>query len=150
MRLLENPSARFEYTISDTILAGVVLSGAEVKSLRNKHGSLKGSHIKIINHEAFLLNAQINPYSFASNDQYEPKRTRKLLLKKHEILKLETQDQTKHSVLVPLSIELLHNKIKITIGIGKGRKTHEKRAVLKERAIERDIAKELKNKVRLR
>src|SRR5690554_5566258 len=78
--LLTNKKATFEYEILRTLVAGVVLTGAEVKSLRHKSGSLTGSFVKVMGDEAFLLNAQISPYKFADNREYDPKRTRKLLL----------------------------------------------------------------------
>ncbi len=113
MLLLSNKKAHTEYEIEKTLYAGVLLTGPEVKSLRNKSGSLVGSYVKIIGNEAFLLNSQITPYAFAVNVDYDPKRTRKLLLKKKEILKLlETQEQKKRT-LVALSFELHNNKIKL-------------------------------------
>lgn len=149
MLLIENKKARFEYEIKDTFEAGVVLSGPEVKSLRNKSGSLAGSFVKIIGDEAFLLNAQVSPYPLADNRDYDPKRTRKLLLHRREILKLsEAQDQ-KGSVIVPLSIQLQGRRIKLKLGIGRGKKQFEKRAAVRQRDVERDIRRELKDKVRV-
>jgi len=85
MTLLLNRRAKFDYEIAKELIAGIVLSGPEVKSLRNKSGSLVGSFVKIMSDEAFLLNAQITPYKFANNKDYDPKRTRKLLLSKKEL-----------------------------------------------------------------
>jgi SsrA-binding protein len=149
MVLIANKKAGFEYEITSTVEAGVILSGAEVKSLRAKSGSLAGSYVKIIGSEAFLLNAQITPYSYADNSEYDPKRTRKLLLHKRELVKLaEAQDQ-KGITLVPLSFELSGKFIKLKVGVGRGRKVHEKREVLKRRDVERDIRREIKDKVRM-
>ena len=84
-KLLINKRAYFDYEFKQIFLAGIVLSGSEVKSLRLKNGSLRGSFVKIINQEAILLNVQISPYKFSSNVDYDSKRTRKLLLRKKEI-----------------------------------------------------------------
>lgn len=148
MILLLNKKAGFEYEILRKFQAGVVLSGAEVKSLRNKSGSLTGSFVKIISGEAFLLNAQISPYKFADNRDFDPKRTRKLLLSKKEIIQLQEASQQKGNTLVPLSFELAGRHIKLNVGIGRGKKQFERRAELRKRAVERDVAREIKQKVR--
>lgn len=150
MLLIANKKARFEYDITSTIEAGVILSGPEVKSLRAKSGSLAGSYVKIIGDEAFLLNAQITPYAYADNSEYDPKRTRKLLLHKRELLHLEEAQTQKGISLIPLAFELSGKFIKLKVGVGRGRKIYEKREVVKRRDIERDVRRELKNKVRLR
>jgi len=147
MKLLINKKARYDYAISKTYQAGVVLSGAEVKSLRNKSGSLKGSHVKIVGGEAVLLGAQISPYKFADNTDYDPKRTRKLLLKKKQIFELVGLAEKKGWSVVPLSFELTGNKIKLNIGVGKGKKEYEKRAILKNKAIQRDIDRLVKDRL---
>ena len=144
MLLIKNKKARHEYEISKTYHAGVVLSGGEVKSLRLKHGSLTGSYVKHIGGELFLINAQINPYKFAKNEDYDPKKTRKLLLRKKEIYQLAGASDKKGWNIVPLSFELEHNKIKLIIGLGKGRKQFEKREILKKKAMKMDVARELK------
>ena len=148
MILLINKKAKFDYEISKTYLAGIALSGAEVKSLRNKSGSLKGSFVKIIGHEAFLINAQITPYKFADNRDYDPKRTRKLLLNKKEIYQLIGFSDQKNWAIVPLSIELIGNRIKLKLGVGKGRKQFEKREVIKKRDEKRKLAKIVKQQYR--
>lgn len=146
MLLLANKKAHFEYEITSTLEAGVVLSGPEVKSLRAKSGSLTGSYVKIIGEEAFLLNAQISPYSYADNTEYDPKRTRKLLLHKRELLKLAESQTQKGISLVPIAFELNGNRIKLKVGVGRGKKLFEKRAVVKKRDQERDLRHELKHK----
>lgn len=146
MLLLDNARARFEYEISDTLVAGVVLSGGEVKSLRGKHGSLAGSFVKILGDEIWLVNVQISPYPFANNLDYDPKRSRKLLLKRHEILKLKTDAQQKGRVMIPLRIEALGHFIKVIIGIGRGRTTVDKRAVVKKREQARELDRFVKGR----
>lgn len=147
MILLSHKQARFDYTVGDTYQAGLVLSGAEVKSLRNQSGSLKGSFVKILGGEAFLLNAQISPYKFARQEDYDPKRTRKLLLRRKEITKLQILSEQKGITLVPLSIELIGQKIKLKIGVGRGKKQFEKRSELKKRVLKREIEREFKEKL---
>ena len=88
MLLIKNRRAKFDYQIKDSWLAGIVLAGHEVKSLRNKQASLEGSYVKIINQEAWLVNARVSPYRYAHLEDYDPKRTRKLLLSKKEIYQL--------------------------------------------------------------
>ena len=149
MTLLENRRARLEYEILQTYDAGVVLTGGEVKSLRNKSGSFFGSYVKVIGDEAFLLNTQITPYKFADNRDYDPKRTRKLLLKKKEIRHLQ-EVSTKGVTIVPLRFELHNKKIKLQLGVARGKKQFERRAELRKRAVERDIQREMKDKVRIR
>ncbi len=144
MLLLKNKKATHEYQIEKTYTAGVVLSGPEVKSLKNKSGSLTGSFVKTVGGELFLINAQISPYKFADNTDYDPKRTRKLLLKKREIDDLYEALEQKGRALVPLSFELLGRNIKLVFGIGHGLKLYDKRAKDKKRTIERDIAQQMK------
>lgn len=144
MLLLKNKKATHEYQIEKTYTAGVVLSGAEVKSLKNKSGSLTGSFVKTVSGELFLINAQISPYKFADNSEYDPKRTRKLLLKKKEINELAGALEQKGRALVPLSFELLGRNIKLVFGIGRGLKLYDKREKMKERTIERDIQRQMK------
>ena len=145
MKPVRNKSARAEYRILETYEAGIALLGHEVKSIRIGKVSMKGSFVKVINGEAYLHNMHIQPYSFASTDEYEPTRQRKLLLKKKEILKLEQYDQKKGVALVPLSIYESKNKFKLEIGVGKGKKEHEKRADIRKRDQEREMRRDFKN-----
>ena len=133
MLLISNRRARFDYEIVSTIQAGAVLTGPEVKSLRAKAGSLTGSYVQIVAGEAVLLGAQISPYPQADNRDYDPKRTRKLLLKKSEIYRLQAQIKQKHFTLVPLSWQLVGKRLKLEIGVGRGRQQFEKRQHLQER-----------------
>ena len=150
MILLENRKAKQEYEFLQQYSAGVVLTGGEVKSLRNKSGSFAGSYIKIVGEEAFLLNAQITTYKFADQRLIDPKRTRKLLLKKREIYHLAEESTTKGYTLVPLAFDVVGKHIKLHFALARGKKQYERRAELKRRAIERDVQRELKQKVRLR
>ncbi len=143
--MLQNKKARHEYGIEQEYTAGVVLSGPEVKSLRNKSGSLSGSFVKILGGEAYLVNAQITPYKFADNSEYDPKRNRKLLLKKKELAHLTEKLQEKRWTLVPLRFLTVGKHIKLEIGLGKGLKQFEKREKIKKRDQQRQIQRMLKN-----
>lgn len=133
MHLIVNKKAHFEYTIEETYSAGVQLTGPEVKSIRLGQGSLQGSFVKIVNGEAFLLNAQITQYKFSTDPNYESKRTRKLLIKKSELLALSELTHNKGKVLVALSFSTTGRYLKLIIGVGRGKKQYEKRAHIKER-----------------
>jgi len=149
MILLENKKARMEYEFLESYLAGIVLSGPEVKSLRNRSGSFTGSYVKVLGNELYLLNAQITPYAFAQNDDYDPKRTRKLLLKRKQINTLIEASTQKGLALIPQQFEVLGNHIKLRFALAKGKKQYERRAELKKKAIERDVQREIKDKVRI-
>ena len=145
MSLVVNKKAHYEYTVEKKITAGIVLSGAEVKSLRLKHGSLAGSYVKIIGGEAFLLNAHINPYAYAPNPEYDPKQTRKLLLTKKELIELEAASATQGRTLVPLTIFAAGRTLKLDLAIARGKKIHEKRAVIKNRDQQRELVREMRS-----
>ncbi len=149
MLLVENRKAKHDYEFLQTYHAGIVLTGGEVKSLRQKSASFFGSYIKILGSEAFLLNAQISPYKFADNREYDPKRTRKLLLRKKEIEKL-AEVTGKGISLIPVAFELMGRNVKLEFAVARGKKQFERRAELKKRAIERDVQREMKHKVRLK
>jgi len=150
MELVKNKKAYHEFEIKQTLTAGVELLGHEVKSLRLKHASLTGSFVKVLGNEVFLVNAQINPYSFAAAAEYDPKRTRKLLLRKKEIYALQEAASQKGWALVPLKIFLQGKVIKLELGVGKGKKLYEKKAVLKERDQRRDLDRQLKKQAQFR
>ncbi len=141
MSLVFNKKASFEYTLGKKFVAGVVLTGAEVKSLRLQQASLNGSHIKEISGELFLLGAQINAYSFAKQENYDPKRSRKLLLKRGEVEALIEASRQKGFAIVPLAFFISHNRIKLELALGKGKKEYEKREVIKKRDLKRELAK---------
>jgi SsrA-binding protein len=148
MSLVVNKKAHHEYTIETKYTAGIVLSGQEVKSLRLGHASFAGSYIKILGGEAFLLNTQINKYPYSQEKDYDPKRTRKLLLNKRELLELQEWSHNKGRTIVPLTFFVGGRNIKVDIGVGRGKKVHEKRAVLKQRDQEREIERDTKYRIR--
>jgi SsrA-binding protein len=155
--ILENRKARFDYEIIDTFEAGIKLVGSEVKSLKAGRASIVGSYVKIIDNEAYILGMKIDEYQKGNvPDGVDKNRTRKLLLKKTELRKLIKLTEEKGLTIVPLSLYLknrLGNKtgrptspvgrwIKISIGVGKGKKKADKRETLKKRAVERDVRRE--------
>ncbi len=144
MILADNRKVRFDYEIQDTLEAGVVLEGWEVKSLRAGNANIKGGWIKIINGQAFLVNTKISAWRFGDTANQETTRDRKLLLHKKEILKLEQQVLEKKVALVPYKLYLSKGKVKCEIVIGKGRKRHEKKQVLKERDLNREAKQAMK------
>jgi len=141
-----NPKARHNYQILKTIEAGLVLTGAEVKSLRADQASLKEAFAKIIRGEIWLINAHIAPYKPAANLNYKPKRSRKLLLNKKEISHLEGKMREKGLTLVPLKIFFKGHYAKLELGLGKGLKKHDRRERLKEKITRREIARKLRGK----
>ena len=143
MSLIVNKRATYDYEILNNIEAGIVLSGAEVKSLRAKSGSLAGSFVQIVDGNAVLLNAQISPYPYADNRNYDPKATRKLLLRKKQIYDLQAKIAQKGLSLIPLSFETVGRRIKLKIGLGRGRKQYEKRAKIRERDLKREQEREI-------
>lgn len=140
MSLIFNKKAQYEYAISKKFTAGIVLSGSEVKSLRLQQASLNGSYIKEIGGELFLINAQINGYSFAKQEDYDPKRSRKLLIKKSELNSLIEASRQKGFAIVPLAFFLSHNLIKLEFALARGKKEYEKRESIKKRDLQRELA----------
>lgn len=141
-----NRRAKHEYQILDEYEAGIVLSGAEVKSLREGRGSLVESFARIRDNEAWLYNFNIPKYKHTDKRGYDPQRTRKLLLKKHEIVSLEHRMAGTKLTLVPLACYTTGRFLKVKLGLGKGRKQYEKREVKKKRDIEKQVARILKNR----
>ena len=140
-----NKKARFEYEILDTLEAGLVLSGPEVKSIRSGHITLKGSFVTFHRDEANLTNAHISKYKYAGSvTDYVPDRSRKLLLKKKEISYLRGKSQEKGLTIMPLSVYTKGRHIKVEIGIGRGKKKFDKRRTIKDRETKREIARKMK------
>lgn len=140
---ISNRKAYFDYSITEKLEAGINLIGAEVKAVRLGHADLSGSFVKIIGSEAYLINAKIFPYEYAKPEDYDPRRTRKLLLHKKEILALKTKTEGAKLAIVPLSLYLSDGLIKLGLGLGKGKKQYEKREAIKKRDIQREIEQDL-------
>jgi len=143
-----NRKAFRDYHILETMEAGIVLVGSEVKSLREGRANLRDSFARIKDAEAFLYNVHISPYAKARADNYEPRRSRKLLLHRREINKLIGRVGEKGLTLVPLKLYFKRGKAKVELALAKGKKFYDKREALKARAHEREIATALKYKQR--
>lgn len=145
MSLIENKKAYFNYEILEKFEAGIELLGFEVKSLKSGQGSLEGSHVTIRGNEAFLMGMQIPPYQPTNTPkEYDPKRNRRLLLTKKEIAEIEKAEAQKGLTIVPLSVYNKGRKVKITIGIVRGKKKYDKRETIKKRDSDREIKRDLK------
>lgn len=142
-----NKKAFFDYQISERIEAGITLNGAEVKAIRGGFADLKGSFVKIIGSEAYLINAKIFPYKYARPESYDERRTRKLLLHKSEIIALKGKTEGSNLTIVPLSIYTTKNFIKVELGLGKGKKEYQKKEAKKKRDIEKDVEQELADNI---
>lgn len=137
-----NPTARHNYTISDTIEAGIVLSGTEIKSIRNGKVNLKDSYAMIKNGEPIICNLHISPYEFGNIYNKDPIRDRKLLLNKREINKLIGLVKQKGVSLIPISMYFKGNFVKIELGIGKGKKLYDKRQDIAKKDAERRMQRQ--------
>ena len=142
--IAENRKALHDYEIEETYEAGIKLTGSEIKSIRQKRVNLRGSFVKIVGGEAFALNLKIHRYPFSSERDYDPKRTRKLLLKRREIDRLAGKDSQKGFVIVLLKLYIKNNLAKLEIGVGKARKKWDKRQARKEEAVAREVEQEIK------
>ena len=141
---ISNKKATYDYFIEETYEAGIVLKGTEIKSIRKGSANLKDSYAIIKKGEAYLLNMYIAPYEQGNRFNHDPRRTRKLLLQKKEINKISGQITTEGYTLVPIKLYFKGNKAKILLGIAKGKKTFDKREVIKKRDLEREARKEAK------
>ena len=141
----DNRQARYLYEILETYQAGIELQGTEVKSIRQGKANLRDGYAIIRNGEAWLINVHISPWGKASDYfNHEPRRTRKLLLHKEEIRKLIGKVEEKGLTLVPLKMYLKNGWVKLDIGLGKGKKLHDKREDLKRREDKRDMERAMK------
>lgn len=139
-----NKKARHDYDISGEIEAGIVLVGTEVKSIRQGRINLKDSYADIKNGEVFLKQMHITPYQNAYYDNHEPLRSRKLLLHNKEIKKLIGKVAERGFTIIPLKVYFKNGKIKVQIGLAKGKKLYDKRDTIKKRDIEREMDRDHK------
>lgn len=141
----KNDRALFDYQILETLETGLVLFGPEVKAVKSNKVSLRGSYVKILNQEAWLLGAHISPYQANnSTDDYDPQRTRKILLNKKEVNDLWEKTQSQGLTIVPLKLYSKNNLIKLEIALARGKKKYDKRETIKKREVERKIRHQLK------
>jgi SsrA-binding protein len=141
----ENRKARFDYQIIETFEAGMVLTGSEVKSIRNKQVQLKDSYISFVGNEAFLQNAHISEYKASSYNNHQPERLRKLLLHRIELNKIYTAIREKGLSCVPLLVYFKNGRVKLEIALAKGKKLHDKRESIKDREVKRDLQQQMKH-----
>ena len=139
-----NKKARHNYHIDDEYEAGIVLVGSEVKAIREGRVSFKDAYADIKRDEVYLRQLHISAYKYAYNANHEAMRTRKLLLHAYEIRKLDAKIKEKGYTLVPLKIYFKNDKIKVLIGLGKGKKLYDKRESIKQRDVKRDMDRERK------
>jgi SsrA-binding protein len=144
----QNKKARHEYFIEQTIEAGIVLSGTEVKSIRQGKASLKDSYANIKNGEVYIYNMHISPYEQGNVFNKDPLRDRKLLLHRYEINKLIGYIQQKGMALVPVQLYFIKGKVKLELGIGKGKKLYDKREDIAKKDAQREIDRKLKESLK--
>ena len=139
-----NRRARHDYAIDDTIEAGLVLTGTEIKSIRAGRANLAEAYARIERGEAWLIGAHIAPYEQGNRNNHEPTRTRKLLLHRDQIAELVGKTQAKGFTLVPLRLYIRDGLAKLEIGIARGKKAHDKRRTIAERDMRRELERETK------
>ncbi len=139
-----NRKARHEYHIIQSIEAGIVLQGTEVKSLRQGKGNLTDAYAVVRNAEVWLINAHINTYDHGNLNNHDPLRERKLLLNRNEIKKLLGKAEDKGMTLIPLRLYFKNGKVKVELGLCKGKKLYDKREDIKERDAKQDIDRNFK------
>ncbi len=142
-----NKKARHNYAIESEYEAGIVLVGSEVKSIREGRVSFQDAYADIKNGELFLRQLHISPYKYAYNSNHEALRTRKLLLHRYEIKKLWAKIKERGYSLVPLKIYFKNDRIKVQIGLGKGKKLFDKRETIKKKDMKRDLDRERKKSI---
>ncbi|MCK4690424.1 MAG: SsrA-binding protein SmpB [Desulfuromonadales bacterium] len=140
-----NKKAYHDFYIDETFEAGIVLTGTEVKSIRAGKVNLKESFCRIKNGEVFINNMNISPYDFGNRENHDPTRMRKLLLHHVEIDKLIRLTEQKGLAMVPTKLYFKRNHVKLEIGIGRGKKLHDKRETLKRKEADREMAKAIKS-----
>ncbi len=134
-----NKKALHNYQVLERFEAGIVLTGAEVKSLRSGRCNLKDSYVKILNGQLWLINTDIPQYKYDGSSDYDPTRSRKLLIKKNELIYLQSKMKQGNLTLIPLRIYLKGRVFKVEVGLARGKKVHEKREEEKKRDMEREL-----------
>jgi len=145
--LVTNRRAKYDYTILEKFEAGLILAGSEVKAIKKGHMSLRGSYVTINEKEVWLINSLVSPYQPKNTpEDYDPNRSRKLLLHQKEILSLIVKKKQKGLTLVPLRVYTKHNRIKLEFALGQGKGKIDKREKIKQRETKRSIDRVLKNR----
>ncbi len=146
--IAQNRKARFNYAIEDTIECGIVLEGTEVKSVRGGNVSFPDSFAEIRSNEVWLMGFHVTPYVYSSIFNHDPDRPKKLLMHREEIKRLTRKVEEKGFTLVPLEVYLKKGRIKVQLGICKGKKLFDKRADIRDREVQRDLQREFRSKNR--
>ena len=144
--LASNRKAYHDYFLDDAQEAGIVLTGTEIKSIREGKMNLRDSYVQIRGGQAFLVNAHISPYSQGNRANPDPRRDRKLLLHKREIRRLQAAVQEKGLTIVPLKVYLKNNRAKVEIALARGKKLYDKREAIAKRYSDRQLKAEIKNR----
>jgi SsrA-binding protein len=145
MSLIENKKAYFNFEILEKLDAGIELFGFEVKALRKGQGSLEGSHVTVRGNEAFLIGMNIPPFQPANSPKdYNPERNRKILLTKKEIEDLQNTEKQKGLTIVPISVYNKGRKLKLSLGVARGKKKFDKRETIKKRETDRETRRVMK------
>jgi SsrA-binding protein len=140
-----NRRALRDYKVLERVEAGIELRGTEVKSIRLGHVSMVGAFARIEKEEAFLFGLNISPYDHGNQFNHDPERPRRLLLHKHEILKLQAKAEQKGLALVPLAMQFRKGRVKVEIGVCRGKQEHDKRETIKRRTADREAARAIRN-----
>ena len=135
----ENRKARHDYTVLETIECGIVLTGTEVKSVRHGEVSLSGSYGAVLKGELWLVGVDIAAYKFGNRFNHEPKSMRKLLVHAKEVRDLQLKTEAKGLTLIPLKVFLKNGRVKVDLGVCRGKQLHDKRDALKKKAMRRDL-----------
>jgi SsrA-binding protein len=144
-----NRRARYDYAVEQTLEAGIVLTGTEIKSIRAGRVNLGDAYARIEHGEAILVGAHIAPYEQGNRYNHEPLRTRKLLLHRDQIAELAGLSQAKGLTIVPLRLYLRNGLAKLELGVARGKKTHDKRRSIAERDARRELQRETKAKIKM-
>lgn len=142
--MVQNRKAQFNYEVKDTLEAGIVLTGAEVKAIRDNRANLQDAFVKVVGDELLLLNADIAKYKYSNDPKYDAKRTRKLLVHKSEMYQLASKSKQWGGTLIPLKIYFVRGRAKLLIGVARGRKERDKRNLQKERDLSREFHREIR------
>jgi SsrA-binding protein len=144
-----NRRARYDYAVEQTLEAGIVLTGTEIKSIRAGRVNLGDAYARIEHGEAILVGAHIAPYEQGNRYNHEPLRTRKLLLHRDQIAELAGLSQAKGLTIVPLRLYLRNGLAKLELGVARGKKTHDKRRTIAERDVRRELQRETKARIKM-
>jgi len=144
-----NRRARHEYAVEETLEAGIVLTGTEIKSIRAGRVNLAEAYARIERGEAWLIGAHIAPYEQGNRNNHEPTRTRKLLLHRDQIAELIGRTQAKGFTLVPLKLYIRNGMAKLELGVGRGKKAYDKRRTIAERDSRRELERSTKERIRM-